>query len=350
MRSVSEHDDKLMNATKFESSDGLDEIFARVREAGRSGEIPPPSRVARMSASVTTVRSWSKTALYEALTPALCGRHPHAALQLMHDCGLLAQVLPELDATVNFSQEIGRRHKDVWAHTKIVVWQCVPRPALRWAAALHDIGKVPTRRLLPDGRVTFHGHAELGERMFEVGPAQRIGFPPQVRARVAELIRWHLRPGQYDASWTDSAVRRFAREVGPALDDLLNLSRADITSKRPGRRKQCLRSISALARRIRALQRAEQRSSWLPAGLGRHLMDAFAIAPGPEIGALRARLMQLCEAGELERGREASYYVEALSSAQRAGAAEDALDLADEAVAPAGVVRHGLGQAVEEQR
>ena len=54
-------------------------------------------------------------------------------------------LLPELEATVDFSQEAGRRHKDVWEHTKQVVRQSVPKPDVRWAALLHDIGKVPTR-------------------------------------------------------------------------------------------------------------------------------------------------------------------------------------------------------------
>ena len=80
--------------------------------------------------------------------------------------------LPELEATVDFSQEAGRKHKDVWEHTKQVVRQSVPRPAVRWAALLHDIGKVPTRTFTPDGGVHFHRHSEVGARMFEdVGAA-----------------------------------------------------------------------------------------------------------------------------------------------------------------------------------
>ena len=230
----------------------------------------------------------------------------------MRACGLLAVLLPELDATVELSRDAGGRHKDVWEHTKLVVWQSVPQPSVRWAAALHNIAKVPTRRLLPDGRVTFHNHAELGERMFEAGPATRIAFPDAQRSRIGELIRWHQRPGQYESGWSDSAVRRFAREVGPALDDLLNLSRADITSRIPGRRKQCLRSISELSRRIRALEQEARRVDPLPAGLGRHLMSAFELAPGPQIGAMRARLQELCAAGELEPGRGPDYYIQAL--------------------------------------
>jgi poly(A) polymerase len=284
------------------------QLLAPVIAAGREGVVPDASLVARIVGS--TARDQSPADLYEALTFALCGRYPHLAMQALRDTGLLAELLPELDATVDFSQEAGRRHKDVWEHTKTVVWQSVPSPAVRWAAVLHDIGKVPTRRFLPSGGVTFHGHAEVGERMFLRGPARRLGFPPELRERVAELIRWHLRPGQYDGSWTDSAVRRFARDVGPALDELLNLSRADITSKRPGKRKRCLRQISELARRIRELDAEDRKPKPLPPGLGNSLMAALELPPGKHVGILRERLQQLFDAGEVEGGREPEYYVE----------------------------------------
>jgi poly(A) polymerase len=286
------------------------ELLAPVIAAGREGIEPEPSLVARVAAEAASVHEVSTPQLHESLTFALCGRHPQLAMQALRDTGLLARLLPELDATVDFSQEGGRRHKDVWEHTKMVVWQSVPSPAVRWAAVLHDIGKVPTRRFLPDGGVTFHGHAEVGERMFLRGPARRLGFSQQLRERVSELIRWHLRPGQYDGSWTDAAVRRFAREVGPAMSDLLNLSRADITSKRPGRRKNCLRRISELARRIRELEAEDRKPKPLPSGLGDSLMKALELPPGKHIGILRARLQELFEDSEIEGGREAEYYVE----------------------------------------
>lgn len=285
-------------------------LLAPIVTAGREGVLPEPSQLAQLTQNAQLVLRCSPSERYELLTAAFCGRHPDLALQLMHDAGLLALLLPELEATVDFSQEAGRRHKDVWAHTKTVVWQAVPSPTVRWAAVLHDIGKVPTRRFLADGRVSFHAHAEIGEQMFERGPAQRIGFPPAVGQRVAELIRWHLRPGQYDGSWSDGAIRRFTREVGPALDELLNLSRADITSKRPGKRERCLQMISELARRIRALEAEDRKPKVLPSGLGHSLMRALGLPPGKQIGMLRSRLQQLFEAGKIEGGLEPDYYVE----------------------------------------
>ena len=102
-------------------------------------------------------------------------------LQWMHDAGVLAVLLPELEATVDFSQEAGRRHKDVWEHTKQVVRQSVPNPLVRWAALLHDIGKVPTRVMLPDGRVNFHRHAEVGARMWDDRAAPGVRQAPSAR-------------------------------------------------------------------------------------------------------------------------------------------------------------------------
>src|SRR5690554_5837736 len=285
-------------------SKAVEQLLAPAVAAGRNGAEPDPGVVEDIARTLreqpAILEHCAPELLYTELTAALCGRRPDAAMQVLHDTGVLALVLPELEATVDFSQEAGRRHKDVWEHTKTVVWQSVPKPAVRWAAALHDIGKVPTRRFVEGGGVTFHGHAELGLRMFRRGPARRIGFPPDERERVGELIRLHLRPGQYEPSWTDSAVRRFTREVGPHLDDLLNLSRADITSKRPGKRKRCLYEITALAQRIRALEAEDRKPKPLPSGLGNVLMTGLGLAPGRHIGALRERLAQLVEAGELE--------------------------------------------------
>jgi len=290
------------------------ELLAPLALAGQTGEIPDTALTAQIAAQADRVTVLTPTEVYERLTPALCGRYPEVAMQWLRDAGLLIHLLPELDATVAFSQEGGRRHKDVWEHTKAVVRQAVPLPAVRWAAVLHDIGKVPTRRFVGPGKVTFHGHAEEGVRMFRRGPAKRVGFPGELRERVEALILYHLRGGQYDGSWTDAAVRRFAHEMGPVLTDVLNLSRADVTSKRPGKRKKCLALISELSRRIRELAAIDARVPPLPAGLGNVLMEALALPPGKHLGELRDRLEKLCADGTIDARQEPGYYVEVVRS------------------------------------
>lgn len=257
----------------------------------------------------------SPALLREELERMLVAKHVHVALQWLHDVGVLAHLLPELEATVDFSQEAGRKHKDVWEHTKQVVRQSVPRPAVRWGALLHDIGKVPTRTFTPDGSVHFHGHAEVGARMFDA-VARRLAFDREQKKQVRFLILHHLRANQYAESWTDSAVRRFSREMSEYLDDLLDLSRADITSKRPGRRQTLLLQIHGLSVRIQALRDLDAKQPPLPKGLGNAIAERFGIPPSKAIGDLKKSLEDACERGVLEERREEAYYLEWLAKSR----------------------------------
>ena len=231
-----------------------------------------------------------------------------AGLQWLEDAGALQWLLPELHATVNFSQEAGRRHKDVWEHTKQVVWQAAPRPAVRWAALLHDIGKVKTRTFTDDGKVHFHRHSEVGARMFE-DISRRFRFERETSRTLRFLILHHLRPNQYVESWTDSAVRRFEREMGTYLPDLLDLSRADITSRRPGKRQTALENLDALAGRIDSVRTADATRPLLPGGIGDAIMEKFRLPPSRLIGDLKRALEAEIAAGELEPYQESSFYL-----------------------------------------
>lgn len=249
-----------------------------------------------------------KGRLRAALEHLLMGRDVDAALEWLRVTQILPVLFPELAATIDLVQEPGRQHKDVWAHTKQVVRQTVRRPLVRWAALLHDIGKVPTRTFTPEG-VHFHGHAEVGARMFDRAVSGRFAFARDERQTIRFLVRHHLRTNQYSGQWTDSAVRRFHREMGPHMTDLLDLSRADITSKRPGRRKALLEQISALAERVDRLAEQDAKLPPLPGGVGNALMDAFELPPSRLIGDLKRALERAIEAGELEPRREDAYYV-----------------------------------------
>ena len=250
--------------------------------------------------------------LMEALEPCLLGRDVDAALEWLHKVGFIAEYLPELSATVDLAQEAGRRHKDVWEHTKLVVKQAVRRPSVRWAALLHDIGKVPTRTFTQKG-VHFHGHAEVGARMFD-RMRDRLPFAPAMRRKVRFLIKHHLRSNQYSTEWTDSAVRRFTRDVDEHLQDLLDLSRADITSQRPGRRQALLRQISQLQDRVEQLREIDAKQPPLPKGLGTAIIERFALPPSRIIGDLRRALEQAAERGDIQERREFEYYLDWLES------------------------------------
>ena len=258
-----------------------------------------------------TAEAWRSVrveSLRQYMDELLLGRHTQEGLDALHACGALDVWLPEVSAMVGFSDGEWR-HKDVWKHTKQVVWQSVPRLEVRWGALLHDIGKIKTRKIEPNGEVHFFGHSEVGAAMFRKRVAKRLGFTGELYERVHYLILYHLRASQYDGSWTDSAVRRFGREMGDGLTDLLDLSRADITTKRPERKKRGLRQISELSARIQKLRAEDAKLPPLSKGIGNAVMAHFGLPPSRRIGELKRLLEAEIEAERLMPRREDEYYL-----------------------------------------
>jgi poly(A) polymerase len=285
----------------------LEALEACASVAERGGYAAPP---------VATVEDFSMVEipkLRAGFERVIMARHPEEGLDALLAAGALDAMLPEVKAMVGFGDGEWR-HKDVWKHTKQVVRQSVPRIEVRWAALLHDIGKIKTRRILPNGEVHFHGHAEVGASMFDRLQNRTRLFTGEeaLSARIRSLILHHLRASQYDGTWTDSAVRRFAKEMGECLTDLFDLSRADITTKRPERKRKGLESISELAARVREVQEMDAKIPPLPKGLGTAISERFAIPPSPRLGVVMKQLKEKVEAGELEAQREVDYYLDVI--------------------------------------
>jgi poly(A) polymerase len=247
------------------------------------------------------------------LDRVVMGEDPERGLDELLEGGALAAIFPEVHAMVGFGDGEWR-HKDVWKHTKQVVRQAVPRLEVRWAALFHDVGKVKTRSISPDGKVHFLGHAEVGTRMFEKLD-RRLGlfvYEPSLKDTVRFLVLHHLRANQYSPDWTDSAVRRFARELGEHLDDLLCLARADITTKRPEKKRKGLQQIEELQERIARLASEDARVPPLPSGIGDAIMKAFGLPPSRKVGDVKRMLEEAAASGDVAPHQEADVYIEYL--------------------------------------
>jgi len=245
------------------------------------------------------------------LDRVMMGEHADLGLDALLVSGVLDALLPEVKAMVGFGDGEWR-HKDVWKHTKQVVLQSVPRIEVRYGALFHDIGKVRTRSISPDGEVHFFGHAEVGARMFDkLERRQRLfASDESLRSTVRFLVLHHLRASQYDGKWTPSAIRRFTREMGAHLDDLLCLSRADITTKRPEKKRRGVALIDELGEKITELAAEDAKQPPLPTGVGNELMTAFALPPSRLVGDIKRALEAAIESGELEPHMESGEYVE----------------------------------------
>jgi poly(A) polymerase len=168
---------------------------------------------------------------------------------------------------------------------------------VRWGAVLHDIAK-PKVMSIDDDEVHFYGHEVVGERLAR-RILQRLKFDRATIDNVGLLVRLSGRINSYEGEWTDGAVRRLVREAGDALDDLLALSRSDVTSSRPERVRAAEARVDQLAERAQHLQEEEDIARIRPPLDGLELMEMFDRPPGPWIRPIKDRLLAMVLDGEL---------------------------------------------------
>jgi poly(A) polymerase len=215
--------------------------------------------------------------------------HPGPGLWFLVDTGLAEQFLPELPA-MRLEQDPIHRHKDVLAHTIAVVAKTRPRRIVRLSALLHDVGKPRTREFGPKG-VSFHHHEVVGARMARER-MKALRYPKDDIEAVSRLVFLHLRFHTYAMGWTDSAVRRFVRDAGPLLDDLIELTRCDCTTRNARRAATLAKRMDDLEARIAVLSEEEELASLRPDLDGAQVMAHLGIEPGRDVGEALAFLLE----------------------------------------------------------
>ena len=204
---------RMMRAARFIAKYGLD---------------PDPALVAAVDEMRDRLEIVSAERVRDELDKLLVVDDPAPGLWFLVDTRLVDEFLPELPA-MRLEQDPIHRHKDVLAHTIAVVAKTRPERIVRLAALLHDVGK-PKTRSIGDGGVSFHHHEVVGARMAR-DRMRALKYSNDDVDVVSRLVYLHLRFHTYQMGWTDSAVRRFVRDAGPQLSDLIELTRCDCTTR-----------------------------------------------------------------------------------------------------------------------
>ncbi len=226
----------------------------------------------------------------------LTGRAP-LGLNLLKDSGLLAEFAPELGAMVGVTQNEFHAYP-VWEHTLIALGN-LPADAsltLRLATLLHDVGKPPTKAVGEDGKVHFYGHAERGAEIARRF-LTRLKYPNDVVSAVTTLVAQHMRIGDYRPTWTDAAVRRLIRDLGPHLDDLFEINRADVSALAP-ERTGISRGVELRAR-MAPIQDAEDINALTSPLDGQEIMARLGLQPGKQLGQVKEYLTNEVVEGRL---------------------------------------------------
>lgn len=316
---------RLPQLILVDPSGGVEDLQAKILRAPKSAEVSfteDPLRMMRaarfasqlgfhpdeetewaMTEFAGAIENISAERVNEELCKLLQTDHPRAGIELLVSTGIAAIVLPEIPA-LRLEVDEHHHHKDVYEHSLTVLEQAIDlekernpgEPAdvtLRLAALLHDIGKPATRQLEPGGAVSFHHHDLVGAKL-ATKRMKALRFDKETTQNVARLIELHLRFfGYSDAAWSDSAVRRYARDAGDLLDRLHILTRADVTTRNKRKADRLAFAYDDLEQRIAELSEAEELAAIRPDLNGEEIMEILGIPAGREVGEAYNYLLNL---------------------------------------------------------
>lgn len=259
-------------------------ILRGVRFAVRFGLMPEEATLNAMHTQSGLMENLARERVFD----ELCKLLPLVeANDLLRYGAILAQVIPELAPTIGFQQHNHHHAYDLFTHIAHVTANVPPALHLRWAALLHDIGKVATFTLDEHGCGHFYGHAKTGAEMANA-VLLRLKAPTTLREQVVQLISLHM-------TWLEEDKRLLRRRLSrwgvDTVNDLLALQEADMGSKGVENRAEM-----AQFPRIRGLiQEILEENSCLTlkdlAVSGKDLIES-GFAPGPILGNTLNRLLE----------------------------------------------------------
>ncbi|MBI4868278.1 MAG: HD domain-containing protein [Candidatus Wallbacteria bacterium] len=241
----------------------------------------------------------------------LGGRAAYKGVRLLDEAGILRRLLPEVAALKGVGQPERYHHLDVFEHSMLAFQHAqdlTPDPVTRLAVLLHDIGK-PATRSHDLGAVHFHGHEEVGARMVgELVPRMRLASSSRIHLdskelieRLQLLVRLHLRPMQLHGA-RGAALRRFVREAGLRLDELLLVVLCD----RLAHRDPEIETFDRFKHDIAALGPAHEIHRLESPLSGHEIMQLLGLPPGKELGRAKTALLDALVAGELPAEKDAA--------------------------------------------
>lgn len=275
-------------------------MLRAVRFAARFGFRIDPLTWKAMRQSAPRLSIISAERIRDEFSKTLTTSRPTLGLTLLKDSGLLDQFAPELMTMVGVTQNEFHAYP-VWEHTLAAVDALPPDASLvlRLATLLHDVGKPSTKGAGEDGRVHFYGHADQGALLARAF-LTRLKYPNDVVQAVTTLVAQHMRIGEYRPVWSDGAIRRLIRDLGPQLDDLFAIHRADVAALSPDHRD--ISRAGELRARMETAG-AGQNISALSSPLdGSELMRLLALPPGPDLGRVKDYLTSEVVEGRLPPG------------------------------------------------
>ena len=199
-------------------------ILRGVRFAVRYGLQPDPATEKAMEALTPLMDGLARERVFDELCKLLL---LVKAEDLLRFATVITRPIPELASAIGFDQCSPHHAYDLYTHIAHVTAAVPADLPLRWAALLHDVGKVPTFTRDQNGRGHFYGHAKAGAPIAnEI--LHRLRAPTDLRTQVVTLVEQHMIRLEPDRKLLRRRLSRFGKE---GTEQLLLLQMADMSSK-----------------------------------------------------------------------------------------------------------------------
>jgi poly(A) polymerase len=248
------------------------------------------------------IRHVSAERLRDELTKLLTEGAARRGFELLDECGLLLQVLPEIFAMKGVAQPPQYHPEgDVWIHTRLMLEGLAPgvSPTLAWGVLLHDVGKPPTFRPASEtgDRIRFDGHVDVGVRMAEE-ICRRLRFSNEDTEQILALVDNHMKFKDVESMRT-STLKRFVRM--PRFEEHMALHRLDCLSSN-----RHLESYEFVQRFLADTPPKQVRPERLLTGDD---LRAMRFQPGPLFSKILEALEDAQLEGQIKTREEAREYV-----------------------------------------
>ena len=216
---------------------------------------------------------------------------------------ILAAVIPELEPLIGFDQRSPHHAYDLFTHVAHVVAGVPEELFLRWAALLHDVGKIPTFTQDETGRGHFYGHAPKGAEMADA-ILRRLKAPTALRERVVLLIEKHMTRFSLEKKTLRRQLGRLGWEVA---EQLLALQEADMGSKGTGKPEE-MEQFARIRSLMAEIQAENACLSLKDLAVNGHDLMAMGYT-GKEIGQMLNALLEQVMDEKLPNEKEALLHV-----------------------------------------